>query len=200
MTLDQKLLKPLRIIIALFALLIPHGFITAETDSAFTLESLFAQLKKTQPVLLEFQEFKTVSYLAIKLEQHGTLEFRPPDYLRREVTKPAAETTIISGDQISIKTATNEKTINIDEHPAIRTLVSAFRAPLSGDFAEIKELFKVKLKGTKESWSLQLKPARAAVSTYISEITITGKDSQIETIETIERDGDSSYLILSSTQ
>lgn len=190
--------KSLQIIIALFALLLPHSFSVAESTPAFTVETLFTQLKMTQPVVLEFQEFKTVSYLEIKLEQNGILEFRPPDYLRREIIKPTEEVTVISGDQISIKTASNEKTISLDEHPAIRALVSAFRAPLSGNYAEIKDLFKINLKGTVASWSLELKPVRASVSTYLAEIIINGKHNQIETIETIEQNGDSSYLILSS--
>ncbi len=200
MQLNRYLLHPLQTFIVLVAMLIPHSLILAEGNSAFTVESLFALIKKTQPVIINFQEFKTVSYLEIKLEHHGILEFRPPDYLRREVVKPTKEITIITGDQISIKTAKNTKTISMDEHPAIRAFVSAFRAPLAGDSAAINDLFKLKLTGTKAAWILKLRPIKASVSTYLEEIIISGKDDVIETIETIERNGDTSYLILSSSQ
>lgn len=170
------------------------------SETALTVETLFQQLKKSSPKKLTFVEIKTIGFLDVKLEQHGTLEFFPPDTVRRVVNKPDYEMTVIEGDTVTIRReqAPNgkTKTVNINDHPAIRAFVSAFRAPITGDLTTLKQSFSLQLSGDISQWSLVLTPSSYAISSYLSEVIIDGEFDTILTVETIESNDDASYLIL----
>ena len=168
----------------------------ASRQDNFTLQQLFLLLQKTEAVTIQFSEIKTLSFLDTPLKQEGELEFRPPDYLRRELIDPMSEKTVVRGDKMIVTSENGTRKINLTDHPVIGAFISAIRAPLTGKPDEIKNWFEIRLHGTEDEWKLELIPNRAPLSYHLSAMILTGIKDRIHTIETIETDHDSSIMIL----
>jgi len=155
--------------------------------------TLFQQLKKNESVTIKFAEIRRTRFLSLPETLTGVMKFRPPAYFER---KSGSRAMVIDGDQISISSASGNKTLNINESPALQAMVTAFVAPLSGEPDKISNFFSIDLAGTEAAWTLKLKPLSTAVSGYIKSISMTGSNGQILTIETVESNGDTSYITL----
>jgi len=77
----------------------------------------------------------------------------------------------------------------------VRALVESLRATLAGDGAELERLYRVRVQGTRQRWTLAL--AREVEVRWRREsIVIAGSGSRIGRLEILEAGGDGSVMTI----
>ena len=89
------------------------------------------------------REEETYSSLLTKpLVTRGVLRFTPPSRLEKNVLEPAHERYVVEGDLVTFESERKRvtRTISLDDYPALRGFVEAFRAGLTGDAVELNQV------------------------------------------------------------
>lgn len=162
----------------------------------FSLEILLKQFTRIKSADARFREEKQLALLEAPLVVEGTLSYRAPDYLRKEVHQPEHSLFEISGDSLRIETGKEQRTLSLDTHPLIRAFAESYRAILSGNGATLEQHFDTELTGTLEDWTLRLLPRDKQALTYITAINIKGSGNHIRSTETIEASGDTILMTI----
>jgi outer membrane lipoprotein-sorting protein len=171
-------------------------FISPPAWADFSLEMLLEQFTRTSSADARFREVKQLALLEAPLVVEGTLSYRAPDYLRKEVQQPEHSLFEISGDSLRIETSKEQRTLSLDSHPLIRTFAESYRAILSGNGATLEQHFETELAGTLEDWTLRLLPRDKQARGYIAAIIIRGSSGQIHSTETLEASGDTTLMTI----
>jgi len=162
----------------------------------FSLEILLEQFTRINSADARFREEKQLALLKAPLVVEGTLSYRAPDYLRKEVQQPEHSLFEISGNSLRIETGKEQHTLSLDTHPLIRAFAESYRAILSGNSATLEQHFETELTGTLEDWTLRLLPRDKQARTYITAINIKGSGNHIRSTETIEASGDTTLMTI----
>jgi len=181
----------------------PFGAAWPDDSSAsprpdWTVEQLVARLKEQREPAVFFEE-KTYSSLLIEpLSAKGVLRFVPPATLEKEIIEPHRERYLIDGDLILFESAKKgiKKTIALDDYPALRSLVEAFRASVTGDAARLLHYYETTIGGDRRRWTLLLRPRESEGKRIVDYILLTGTDGRIETVAIRAPDGDRSVMTL----
>jgi len=158
------------------------------------LGELAAELSSQTMASARFTETKQMEMLETPLLLKGTLLYRAPDYVRKEVFEPYAEIFEINGEQLTYQKGAKQRSLSLDEHPTIRAFAEAFRATLAGNLNILQQYFKLVLSGDRSQWTLRLEPLGTRLRTAIDAIVISGTGARPLTIKTLERDGTTSIL------
>jgi hypothetical protein len=179
------------LLLALLAL-----FSSPPTRADFSLDILLEQFTRINSADARFREEKRLALLEAPLVVEGTLSYRAPDYLRKEVHQPEHSLFEISGDSLRIETGKEQRTLSLDSHPLIRAFAESYRAILSGNGAILEQHFETELTGTLEDWTLRLLPRDKQARGYIAAIIISGSSGHIHTTETVEASGDKTLMTI----
>jgi hypothetical protein len=169
------------------------------TAADFTIDTLLNQFAQTPRADAQFEETRQIALLESPLHLSGTLTYRSPDYLKKQVLTPNPSLLEITGDNLNIESETDIQSLPLDSHPLLRAVAEAYRAVLSGNGTLLKKHFETELGGTVDNWSLRLLPREEEVRSYINEIVIRGSGGQIRTTLTVEVSGDTSLMTISPT-
>jgi outer membrane lipoprotein-sorting protein len=190
MTSGKYTIEP-RLLLALLVL-----FISLPVRAGLSLEVLLEQFSETRSANARFREEKQLALLETPLVVEGTLSYRAPDYLRKEVTQPDHSLFEISGDSLRIETGKEQRTLSLDSHPLIRAFAESYRAILSGNGETLEQHFETELSGTIDDWSLSLVPRDKQARSYIASIIVRGSNGQIRSTETREASGDTTLMTI----
>lgn len=174
-----------------------HAAETAPAPQTWTLERLMAALATVSEEKAHFTERKELAVLAQPIVLEGRLVYRAPHYLMKEVLVPQRERYEVDGDRVQIDSALHgRRTLTLEQYPSLRAFVSAYRATLAGDLAELRKYYDVKLAGTDADWRLVLTPRDAQIGKYVTRFVIQGAAQHIAGIETLEPGGDYSRMAI----
>ena len=173
----------------------------ASESSDWGLESLMAKLAQVTKAELDFTEIHTSIFLTDELITSGTMVYRAPDFISKQVDDPYKEKIRISGDQIFIekenaKGNSQKKVYSLANYEGLSTAVESVRATLAGNLSGLIDHFDVELAGLVDSWKLTLLPKTETSKEFVEEIVVNGSAEKINQIETTEPNGDESRLIL----
>jgi hypothetical protein len=160
------------------------------------LSGLMAQLSEVRSVSARYTETIQVSLLEHGIESTGTIRYVAPDTLIESVDGEPSREIRIQGDRIRISEADETREIDVGEHRAIESMVSALRSVFAGNLVELERHFRVRFErlGSKQDgagWHLTLTPDDAEVAWLFSHIEIRGSGREIHRIEIREPNGDS---------
>ncbi|VAW77160.1 hypothetical protein MNBD_GAMMA13-806 [hydrothermal vent metagenome] len=164
--------------------------------AAFPLDQLMQRLSRIDTLQVHFQEQKTLVLLEVPLTQSGTLTYRAPDYLKKQVEKPRYSLLEIEANRLHTLDGEEERNFSLDRHPALRAFTEAYRSTLAGDRATLERYYKIQPSGTLEDWQLLLLPKTDAVRKFIRHIRLSGTSSSINSVETLKTSGDSSLMTI----
>lgn len=163
----------------------------------WTEESVLQRLARSQPTRVAFREVKHSPFVTGPVVLQGHLEYRPPDYLSKEVAIPFNERYVVAGGRIEIwRDGTLWRSLGLDQHPVIAAFAAAFRATLGGDPAQLRTHFLIELQGDAGRWSMTLRPRDKEVERFVAAIRLTGHDDRIGEIEIRETGGEVSVMRL----
>lgn len=165
----------------------------------WTIEQLAASLKEGREPSVSFEEETYSSLLTKPIVARGVLRFSPPSRLEKEVLEPSRERYVVEGDVVIFESERKQvkRTISLDDYPALRGFVEAFRAGVTGDAALLKRHYETALSGHRPQWVLQLRPRDPAGKTMLDSIQFSGSEGRIDSITIRLPDGDRSVMRLS---
>ncbi len=168
------------------------------SNNTWTVEQLVASLKEGREPSVSFEEATYSSLLTEPLIVRGTLRFTPPLTLEKEVLEPYRERYIIEGDRVTFESERKhmKKTISLEDYPALRSFVEAFRVSFTGDVAQLKRIYETTVEGTSRRWTLLLRPHDPAGKTMVDYMLLSGSEGRIATIAIRAPDGDRSVMTL----
>ena len=168
------------------------------SSNAWTVEQVVAALKDGREPSVSFEEATYSSLLTEPLIVRGTLRFTPPSMLEKEVLEPYRERYVIEGDLVTFESDRKhvKKTISLEDYPALRSFVEAFRASFTGDVAQLKHVYETTVDGTSRQWTLLLRPHDQAGKSMVDYLLLSGSEGRIDTIAIRAPDGDRSVMTL----
>lgn len=169
----------------------------AEPPVDWTLEQLMQSLAAVGTVEAGFRERKELALLQQPLELTGTLRYRAPAYLLKQVLQPYPERYEVDEDWLTVDTPEQGlRHLPLDGYPLLRAFVESVRATLAGDLQTLQRYYRVQFHGQPEGWNLRLEPVTPAMSQFVTAIVIQGQAAQVLSVETLESDGDRSLMTI----
>ncbi|ULA62744.1 MAG: conserved exported protein of unknown function [Nitrospira sp.] len=184
----------------LFVLLLDSATLAAvDMPSApWTVEALVALLKEQREPSMAFEEATYSSLLTEPLKVRGQLRFTPPATMEKAITDPFRERYVIEGERVLFESERKKikRTISLEDYPALRSFVAAFRASFTGDAAQLQKVYETTLDGTRRQWTLLLRPREKTGQSMVDYILFTGSEGRVATIAIRSPDGDRSVMTL----
>lgn len=168
----------------------------AETAASWDVRQLMQDLAQVKEAKGKFVELKFLSVLKRPLESSGTLLFQAPGHLEKHTLTPKVESLVL--DQgvltIDIKARNIKRTLVLQEYPAIWAFVESIRSTLAGDLPTLERFYKIELEGNAAYWKMRLLPIEPRTREVLSEIRISGRRNWVDSIETLEANGDHALM------
>jgi hypothetical protein len=178
--------SPLRLALAALALA-AAGPAAAQPLDAATLQRLLQSSARHE---LRFTESRESKWLGTPVLSSGSMSASPA-MLEKRVEQPRRETWRILKDRMSVTDDSGvTKEFLFDEVPAVAALANAMRNAVAGDVAALRTDFELHVDGDERLWTVELKPRRADVSRYLSQIELQGSRGRLQAIVVLETQGD----------
>ena len=164
----------------------------------WTVETLVALLREQREPTVAFEEATYSSLLTEPLKVRGLLRFTPPATMEKSITDPFHERYVIEGDRVTFESERKgiKRTISLEDYPALRSFVEAFRASFTGDALQLHKVYEVTMDGTRGRWTLLLRPRETTGKSVVDYILFTGSEGRVATIAIRSPDGDRSVMTL----
>jgi outer membrane lipoprotein-sorting protein len=177
--------------------------LAAVTAPAFAegwgLDQLMRALQAQPVARAQFVETKHLAILDSTLEVRGTLEFRAPDYLRRQQTQPQQQSFEVQGQTVTLeRPGQAPRQIALADYPPLAGFIDSLRATLAGDRAALERHYRLNLKGDAANWDLKLTPRPGPLAQHVERLSLQGRYGRLTRIEMREAGGDRTVTELSS--
>ncbi len=182
----------LRAAVLCLALLVPCCAVAADTP--FDLARLMQLLAQTREAQYPYVEKKYSDLLAEPLTSSGTLSWRSPGTVEKNMLKPRAERYRIEGDELIVARKDAEKRYPLASQPLLAAFAASLRGMLGGDAALLREHYRLALEGAESDWHVELVPLDDAMKRYVARIRVGGHAGKVTEIEISETGGDRSVL------
>ena len=171
---------------------------STKTEGHLTLNDLKTLLAIRTNFQARFQETHFSILLTKPLTTSGKLSFIPPSRLEKHVTAPFEEKYWIEGNQVHYESSSKgiSTSFSLDENHALQGFLLGLRSALTGDYQTLQRFFSLTLAGTKDQWTLRLKPIDDSILEILTFIIIKGRNSFLTSMELREANGDHSLLVL----
>lgn len=169
---------------------------TAAAAEPVAVPEVMSALASAKSSRASFVETKTSALLKGPVVSKGTLAYRRPDFLEKQVVSPYAERIVLSGETLTLQSGSRSATLTASSSPVLAALVQSMRAVRAGDLGALEKHFKVSVSGERERWSLVLTPAGTQLGDYVSQVTIAGAESRITAVDVQEPGGDRSVMLV----
>ena len=168
------------------------------SGSGWTVETLIGLIKDQREASIAFEEATYSSLLTEPVMSRGILKFDPPDKLEKLVTTPSLERYVVEGDRVTFESERRgvKRTVSLEDYPALRSFVEAFRASLTGDVVQLRKVYEVTMDGSRGKWTLLLRPRELSGKSVVDYILLAGSGGRIAKIAIRSPDGDRSVMTL----
>jgi hypothetical protein len=170
-------------------------------STGWNVEQLIENLAKNRQAEVRFEETAFSNLLTQPLKTQGILRFTPPTVLEKHITAPHDERYLVDGDTVLFesKTKGTNRTLSLQDYPALQAFVEAFRSTLANDVVTLKRFYSVTLKGEPRRWVLILRPLDKATQELVESIRFSGEGEQVKAIEIRAPDGDRSVMVITTS-
>lgn len=187
------------VVLALFAAAAGVPAARAQADDLARLFALFAAQGERRKA---FVERRHSVLFRNPPEQRGTLFFKPPLLLERDVTSPRREQVRIDADSVTLRTEGEngkpvERKASLAAIPQLANLVVTIRATLAGDLAALRRLYFITMKEPLPRWRVEMTPIEEPAAGGVMGIVMAGDRGDVTRIQFTETTGDRTELLLS---
>lgn len=161
------------------------------------LETLMGQFARLPERRANFQERKTLGVLDETLRSNGWLFYRRPGHLEKITLAPRPESLIVDGEWLSLTGADGTShVVDLGNQPELGALIDTLRAPLAGDLATLRQLYRVTAEGSMAGWRLTLVPTDKRIARFLRQSTIDGAGTELRAIRIVEANGDEQVMTI----
>jgi len=168
----------------------------AAQEESWDFARLMGELAQVQTSRARYSEVKRVALLQKPLQLSGTLLYERPGRIEKRQTLPVEEVISVDGDWLTVEREGKTRRISLQSATLVAALVESLRATLAGDGAELERLYRVRVQGTRQRWTLALAPREVEVAGVVKSIVIAGSGSRIGRLEILEPGGDGSVMTI----
>ena len=153
-------------------------------------------LASVESAQARFVETRHSALLKAPLVLQGTLAYRRPDRVEKHVLAPYDERIIVEGGRLTVdnRTRSRKQVLAVSSAPGLAALVESIRATRAGDLPALQRHFALQVEGTRERWTLILRPLDAQVGDYVVSLTLSGSGARISQVTIEETSGDRSVM------
>lgn len=162
----------------------------------FSLGELLAALAANTHGSTSFTEKKYLSMLDIPVESSGVLIVSPPARFEQRTLKPKPETLVLDGDRVIIERQSRRHELQLKEHPELAGMMLGISATLAGDRDALERTYHVELDGSRDRWTLKLRPRDGRLALRLAGIVIDGIGDRVRRVEIRQADGDRSVMTI----
>lgn len=178
-----------------------HGRARADTEPsgrAWALADLMRVLSRVTQRDVIFEETHHSNILKVPLKTKGRLSFTAPSTVAKTVLEPFEERYVADGPVLTVtkEAEQTERTIALDEHPALRAFVEGFRSVLAGDGETLLRFYDARVEGSREGWTLTLRPREAGMREQVRALTFTGEGPAIHSVRIARGNGEYSEMLI----
>ena len=178
--------------IAFMILLLAAG--AASAAPALDLARLMQLLSESPSTEAPYVEKRFSALLSKPVVSSGTLVYRRPDLVEKNMVSPRQESFRIAGEELTVTREGGQKRIALSSEPLIAAFAASLRGVLSGNAQQLGEHFRLALEGTEPDWKLEMTPIDEEVARYVERIVVSGSSGRVRQIEVREASGDRSVL------
>jgi hypothetical protein len=167
-----------------------------QSSPSLSIAELMKLLGSVESANARFVETRESALLRSPLVLQGTLEYRRPDRIVKQVLSPYDERVTLEGGRLTLenRTSNRKKSVAVSGAPGISALIESIRATRAGDLAALQRHYALQVEGGREQWTLTLKPLDAQVAAYVSLIALSGSGARIGRVTVEEAGGDRSVM------
>ena len=168
----------------------------ASGAATLTVAELMQMLGSVERAHARFVETRHSALLKSPLVLEGTLAYRRPDRVEKHVQSPYDERITVEGGRLTLenRAQNRKKTLSVSGAPGLAALIESIRATRAGDLAALQRHYALQVEGSRDQWTLTLKPLDAQVAGYVKLIALSGSESRITRIVVEEAGGDRSVM------
>jgi len=169
----------------------------SDQNCVLELRELMLSFAKKKSKSARFKEEKFLSFLEQPLKSEGTLHFRAPDYLEKNITKPQKEQLVVENEIVKIVDQQGmSRTFSLDDYPPLKELLNGLRYTLLGKLESLEQYYELTLNGNCQQWNLILVPKSNSTMDFIERIIFLGEKDNIEKITWVETNGDFTVMTI----
>jgi outer membrane lipoprotein-sorting protein len=164
--------------------------------AGWDLQQLMQSLAQNKSAQATFTERKYIALLESPVESSGELLYTAPARLEKRTLKPRPESLLVSDGELIVERGKQKHRIQLQDHPEIAAFIESIRGTLAGDQNALEKNYRVTLKGTRELWTLELRPLKDKGRSMVRQVRMTGSAGELQSVEVTQTDGDSSVMTL----
>lgn len=158
-----------------------------------TLASLTEQLATHLQQRSSFVQLKTVTGLSRPLRSTGEVLVLPTQGVLYLLQKPLAARYGIGRDKLVLEEAGQQKLLQANEAPWLRTLGRLLHSLLAGELTALEQDFQCQLSQTESGWQLRLTPRGEPLALALTEVQLRGGNT-VQQVIIRDRNGDQTEL------
>lgn len=166
----------------------------------FTLDRLMSLLAQRRHGEVTFVEMDYFAILDRPVKSSGVLVYEAPSHLEKKTLEPRQESLTLDGDQLTVQRGHRTYHMQVSAYPQVAPYVDAMRDTLGGNEAALEKVFEVSLTGTLAQWKMELVPLDHGVARKVKQVTVSGSQDVIRSVEILQADGDHSVMTLAPPQ
>ncbi len=202
MTIGTNTRRAARFFVLFVAALAPTALVFGQPGSNSTseLNRLMKALAGRETLEAAFTETMRISVLTEPIVLRGTLKYRAPDFLRKQVLFPRPQTFVIDGDLLTANDPVQgERRISLREHPQLRAFVESIRATLAGDLAGLRKYYKMTFQGNEQEWKILLLPRDELLARALPIIELQGRGAEQDCVTIADANRGPSFMPITTT-
>ncbi len=168
----------------------------AAREEPWDFARLMGELAQVQTSRARYSEVRSVAVLQKPLQLSGTLFYERPARIEKRQILPFREAISVDGDWLTVEREGKTRRIALQNATLVAALVESLRATLAGDGTELERLYRAKVQGTRQRWTLVLAPREVEIGGVVKSIVIAGSGSRIVRLEILEPSGDGSVMTI----
>jgi outer membrane lipoprotein-sorting protein len=161
---------------------------------AFDLARLMQLLAENPSSEAAYVEKKYSALLAQPVVSSGTLVYRRPDVVEKNMAAPRQESFRIAGRELTVTRDGKQRRMSLSSEPLLAAFAASLRGVLAGDAKQLFEHYRLALAGTEPDWTLEMTPIDEEIARYVQRVVVSGRAGRVKQIEVRESNGDRSVL------
>jgi len=149
---------------------------------ALDLRAVMENTAVAPPAQVGFQEERHNPIFDEPMLLTGRLEYLASGTLRKIIETPFEEDILIEAGHVVVARDGETRKLALNRSRALKTILGAIEAILSGNSDELEAVFHCELSGTDDAWALQMTPISRSVARRITRLEVRGDDQSVTSI------------------